>query len=200
MNSNQGNSQLLRTRYGAGQKGNMNTSKNRHETSAIEMASPEDNGKVTRPITGAASDGDKGPSREDIEYANINRTIAWGLVGTCIAILTFLLIIYYDVASAGEFDPLLFQLSLSVVTISLFLMSFAGSYYFRVVLPIRKKDMKAAYHIRVADNLFFLGFMSLAAEPPLILLTVKLYYAAAIAVILWLAAVVLGYRIRREFQ
>jgi len=178
----------------------MNTSKNRHETSAIEMASPEDNGKVTRPITGAASDGDKGPSREDIEYANTNRTIAWGLVGTCIAILTFLLIIYYDVASVGEFDPRLFQLSLSVVTVSMFLMSFAATYYFRVVLPVRRKDMKATYHLRVADGLFFLGFMFLAAEPPLILLTVRLYYVAVLAVALWLASIVIGYRVLREFR
>lgn len=149
---------------------------------------------------GGASRDDKGPSREEIEYANTNRTIAWGLVGTCIAILTFLLVIYYDVASAGEFDPRLFQLSLSAVTISTFLMSFAATYYFRVVLPIRKKDMKATSHIRVADNLFFFGFMFLSAEPALILLTVRLYYVAAIAVALWLASIVLGYRIRREFR
>jgi hypothetical protein len=157
---------------------------------------------LTEPSTGAAgaSNDGKGPSREDIEYAETNRTIAWGLVGTCIAILTFLLIIYYDVASAGEIDPILFQLSLSVIVISLFLMSFAGTYYFRVVLPIRKKDLRAAYHIRVADNLFFFGFMFLAAEPPLMLLTVRFYYAAAIAIALWMAAIVLGYQIRREFQ
>ena len=150
-------------------------------------------------VDGDSSD-DKGPSREQVEYANTNRTIAWGLVGTCIAILTFLLIIYFDVASAGEFDPNLFQLSLSVITISLFLTSFAGTYYFRVVLPIRKKDMKATYHLRVADNLFFSGFLFLAAEPPLILLTVRLYFAAAIAVALWLASIVIGYRVRREFR
>jgi hypothetical protein len=155
---------------------------------------------LTEPSIGAGGDPnqDKGPSREEIEYANTNRTIAWGLVGTCIGILTFLLVIYFDVASVGEFDPLLFQLSLSVITISLFLMSFAGTYYFRVVLPIRKKDLKAAHHIRMADELFFFGFMFLAAEPPLILLTVGFYYAATIAVALWVAAIVLGYRIRRE--
>jgi hypothetical protein len=149
---------------------------------------------------GEASDSEKGPSREDIEYANTNRTIAWGLVGTDIAILTFLLIIYYDVASIGEFDPILFQLSLSVVVVSLFLTSFAATYYFRVVLPIRRKDMRAAHHIRVADNLFFLGFMFLAAEPGLILVTVRLYYVAAIAVTLWLASIILGYIIQREFR
>jgi hypothetical protein len=157
---------------------------------------------LTEPSTGPGGSlgDDRGPTREEIEYAETNRTIAWGLVGTCIAILTFLLIIYFDVASAGEIDPVLFQLSLSVIVISLFLMSFAGTYYFRVVLPIRKKDMRAAYHIRVADNLFFFGFMFLAAEPPLMLLTVRFYYAAAIAVALWVAAMILGYRIRREFQ
>jgi hypothetical protein len=149
---------------------------------------------------GTASGDDRSPSREDIEYANTNRTIAWGLVGTCIAILTFLLIIYYDVSSAGEFDPFLFQLSLSAVTISMFLMSFAATYYFRVVLPVRKKDMKADYHLRVADSLFFFGFMFLSAEPALILLTVRLYFAAAVAVALWLASLVIGYRVRREFR
>jgi hypothetical protein len=135
-----------------------------------------------------------------MEYAHTNRTIAWGLVGTCIGILTFLLIIYYDVASVGEFDPLLFQLSLSVIVISLFLISFAGTYYYRVVLPIRKKDLRAVYHIRVADTLFFLGFLFLAAEPPLILLTTRLYYAAGVAVILWLVSIVLCLRIWSEFR
>jgi hypothetical protein len=147
-----------------------------------------------------APDDEKGPSREEVEYANTNRTIAWGLVGTCIAIMTFLLIIYYDVASVGEFDPNLFQVSLSAITISIFLMSFAATYYFRVVLPIRKKDMGATHHIRVADNLFFLGFMFLSAEVPLILLTVRLYFVAAIAIAGWLASIGLGYRIRREFR
>jgi hypothetical protein len=42
--------------------------------------------------------------------------------------------------------------------------------------------------------------MFLSAEPALILLTVRLYYVAAIAVALWLASIVLGYRIRREFR
>jgi hypothetical protein len=143
---------------------------------------------------------DNTPSREQIEYANTNRSIAWGLVGTCIAILTFLLIFYYNVPSAGLIDPRLFQFSLSVVTISIFLMSFAGAYYFRVVLPIRRKDLKANYHIRMADTLFFLGFMSLSAEPALILLTVGLYYATAVAVVLWLVSTVLGYRIWSEFR
>jgi hypothetical protein len=148
-------------------------------------------------VSGASSEG---LTRDDIEYANTNRSIAWGLVGTCIAILTFLLVIYFDVASAGEFDPLLFQLSLSAITISMFLMSFAATYYFRVVLPIRKKDMKATYHIQMADRLFFFGFMFLSAEPALILLTVRLYFVAVIAVALWLASIVLGFRIRREFR
>jgi hypothetical protein len=142
----------------------------------------------------------KGPSRDEIDYANANRTIVWGLVGTCIAILTFLLVIYFDVASAGEFDPFLFQLSLSAITISLFLLSFAASYYFRVVLPIRKKDKTATDHIRKADTLFFLGVMFLSAEPALILLTVRLYFVATIAIVLWMASITLGLKILREFR
>jgi hypothetical protein len=52
----------------------------------------------------------------------------------------------------------------------------------------------------VADNLFFFGFMFLSAEPALIFLTVRLYYVAAIAVVLWIASIVLGCRIRRGFR
>jgi hypothetical protein len=54
--------------------------------------------------------------------------------------------------------------------------------------------------LRVADNLFFFGFMFLSAEPALIFLTVRLYYVAAIAVVLWIASIVLGCRIRRGFR
>jgi hypothetical protein len=155
---------------------------------------------LSTPSAREVSEEKRGPSHEDIEYANANRTIVWGLVGTCIAILTFLLVIYFDVVSAGEFNPILFQLSLSSITVSLFLLSFAASYYFRVVLPIRKKDLKVVYHIRMADTLFFLGVMFLSVEPALILLTVRLYYVASIALALWIASIVIGYRILIEFR
>jgi hypothetical protein len=139
------------------------------------------------------------PLKEEIEYSNTNRAIAWGLVGTCIAILTFLLAIYYDASPAG-FDPGLFQASLSIIVVSMFLMSFAASYYSRVVRPTRKEYNKALDHVRTADIFFFLGVLFLSAEPALILLTVRLYYAATIAVIFWLVSIGLGYRIRDEFR
>ena len=151
-------------------------------------------------VGGAVSSDEKGPSKEQVENAHTNRAITWGLFGTCVGILTFLLIIYYDFGSAGKFGGLLFQLSLSVIVVALFFFGFAGGYYFRVILPIRKKDLKAAYHLRVGDTLFVMGFLFLAAEPPLILLTTGLYYSAGVAVILWLVSAALAYRLWSEFR
>ena len=146
------------------------------------------------------SSDDKGPSRAEIEYANTNRSLAIGIAGTCIAILTFLLLFFYTDALAGEFDSLLFQLSLSAITISMFLMFYSATYYFRVALPRRKKDMKVSHHLRRADTLFFFGIMFLAVELPLILLKIRLYDVAAIAVALWLASVVLVVYVWRDFR
>jgi hypothetical protein len=151
-------------------------------------------------VGGSVSGDEKGPSKEQIENAHTNRTITWGLFGTCVGILTFLLIIYYDFGTAGKFNSLLFQLSLSVIVVAMFFFGFAGGYYFRVILPIRKKDLMAAYHLKVGDILFVIGFLFLAAEPPLILLTTKLYYAAGVAIILWLVSIALAFRLWREFR
>jgi hypothetical protein len=154
----------------------------------------------TSAVRGAVSSDEKGPTKEQIENAHTNRTITWGLFGTCVGILTFLLIIYYDFGGAGRFDGLLFQLSLSVIVVALFFFGFAGGYYFRVILPIRKVDLRAAYHLRVGDTLFVIGFLFLAAEPPLVLLTTGLYYAAGVAVILWFVSIALAYRLWSEFR
>lgn len=154
----------------------------------------------TSAVEGAVSSDKRGPTKEQIENARTNRTITWGLFGTCVGILTLLLIIYYDSGAAGRFDGLLFQLSLSVIVVALFFFGFAGGYYFRVILPIRKKDLRAAYHLRVGDTIFVIGFLFLAAEPPLILLTTRLYYAAGVAVILWFVSIALAYRLWSEFR
>lgn len=153
------------------------------------------------PAVGGAVPGDeKGLSKEQIENAHTNRGITWGLFGTCVGILTFLLLIYYNFGSAGKFNSALFQLSLSVIVVALFFFGFAGAYYFRVILPIRTKGSKASYHLRIADTLFVIGFLFLAGEPPLILLTTGLYYPAGVAVILWFVSIALAYRISREFR
>jgi len=148
---------------------------------------------------GAPGDG-KGASQIDIEYANTNRNLSTGLGGTAVAILIFLLFFFYNGTLAGEFDPLLFRLSVSTVTISLFLMTYAAIYYYRVVLSERKKDMKAKYHIQRADTLFFFGIVFLLLEPPLILLTIKLYDVAALALALWLGSMVLEFLVWRDLR
>jgi hypothetical protein len=150
-------------------------------------------------VGGAVPSDEKGLSKEQIENAHTNRGITWGLFGTCVGILTFLLLIYYSFGSAGKFNASLFQLSVSVIVVALFFFGFAGAYYFRVILPIRKKGSKVTY-LRIADTLFVIGFLFLAAEPPLILVTTGLYYAAGVAVILWFVSIALAYRISREFR
>ncbi len=131
------------------------------------------------------------------EDANENRSLTAGLGGTCIAILTFVLIFLYDRANAGQINKFLFQATLLNIVVSLFLISLASLNYWFVMEALRTKHPRASNYERRADLFFASSLVLLLLEPTLILLTVKLYYVGAVALVLWAVGILflaLGWR------
>jgi len=125
----------------------------------------------------------------EYEDANQNRSLTAGLGGTCIAILTFVLIFLYDRAAAGQINNLLYQATLLNIVVSLFLISLASLNYWFVMEALRTHHPRAPVYERRADGFFAASLVLLLLEPTLILVTVKLYYVGAVAVVLWVVGV-----------
>jgi hypothetical protein len=129
--------------------------------------------------------------------ANENRSLTAGLGGTCIAILTFVLIFLYDRWTAGAINDVLFQATLLNIVVSLFLISLASVNYWFVMEALRTGHPHVTDYLQRADGFFAASLILLLLEPTLILDTVRLYYVGAVALALWLVGIVvlaLGWR------
>ncbi len=129
--------------------------------------------------------------------ANENRALTAGLGGTCIAILTFVLIFLFPLENAGQINDLLFQSTLLIIVVSLSLISLASLNYWFVMEALRTTPSRAMDYERRADGFFASSLILLLLEPTLILVTVHLYYVGAAALALWGVGVVflaLGWR------
>jgi len=122
-----------------------------------------------------------------VEYqdANENRSLTAGLGGTCIAILTFVLIFLYDRAAAGQIDDRLYQATLLNIVVSLFLISLSSLNFWFEMECLRTQHPRASLYEMRAHRLFASSLVLLLLEPTLILLTVRLYYVGAVAAVLW---------------
>jgi hypothetical protein len=123
------------------------------------------------------------------EDANENRSLTAGLGGTCIAILTFVLIFLFDRSTAGQINNLLFQATLLNIVVSLFLISLASLNYWFVMEALRTNPPRASDYERRADGFFATSLVLLLLEPTLILLTVNLYYVGGVALTLWVVGI-----------
>ncbi len=118
------------------------------------------------------------------EAANIDVSRVVTLVGTSIAIFTFLLFFLYPRYTSGEVDPILFQLSLIVIGFAIFFLVFAGLFFYSLTLPWESSSVAAKLQRR-ADRFWLLGYTVLLFEPSLILFTVKLPAVALVWLALW---------------
>jgi high-affinity Fe2+/Pb2+ permease len=132
--------------------------------------------------------------------ANENRSLTAGLGGTCIAILTFVLIFLYDRATAGQINNLLFQGTLGVIVVSLTLISLSSLNYWFVMEALRTVPPRATVYQQRADGFFASSLILLLLEPTLILVTVRLYYLGALAVSLWVVGILVLSVGWREFR
>lgn len=131
------------------------------------------------------------PTRAALELANSNRAMAAGLGGTSVGILTFALFFLYAGFRDGEFDPLLFRLTVGAIVASLFLFSYTAIYDYRLTVTIARRDRQATVLSHRADVTFLLGLILLTATPVLILLTARLWDLGLFALLLWLGVFVL---------
>ncbi|MFZ0892576.1 MAG: hypothetical protein WB778_09225 [Thermoplasmata archaeon] len=122
--------------------------------------------------------------------ANENRSLTAGLGGTCIAILTFVLIFLYDRDVAGTINNLLFQGTVLVIIVSLTLISLSSLNYWFVMEALRTTPSRATAYQTRADGFFASSLILLLLEPTLVLFTVHLNYLGAVALILWAVGIV----------
>src|SRR5881296_2962996 len=128
--------------------------------------------------------GEGGPTVGN-ETANLDVSRVVTLVGTSIAIFTFLLFFLYPRFSSGEINPILFQVTLTVIVLTIFAFSFSGLYYYRIrVLEMSSAEERKS--MRNGDLLWVLGTLFAGSEPALILFTVGLAAVAVVALSLWL--------------
>src|SRR5438046_10394638 len=118
----------------------------------------------------------------DLAAANVNR--AGTLVGSTIAVFTFLLFFLYPQYSSGRIDPTLFQLTLTIIILTILTFSLRGRYYYRVGVRKLSNAKKRASMQRGA--LFWLfGTLFIILEPALILLTEGVTAVGVVALTAW---------------
>lgn len=122
-----------------------------------------------------------------VEIANIDVSRVVTLVGTSIAIFTFLLFFLYPRYSTGEVDAILFQFTLTVLGVAIFSLVFAGLFFYMVTLPMPLSEAKRGALLGRGDWFWLLGYSLFLLEPSLILFTVRLYFVGLIWLVLWLS-------------
>jgi H+/Cl- antiporter ClcA len=115
------------------------------------------------------------PRLDSIEHADSNRNLAVSLGGTCIAILVFVLFFLYGGSLTGQFDPVLFQVTLVNIIVAGFLFGYAGTCYFTLIALVAKARAEAEVLNRRGFLFFVLGTVLLSLEPTLITLTLRLW-------------------------
>ena len=134
--------------------------------------------------------GEGGPTVGN-ETANLDVSRVVTLVGTSIAIFTFLLFFLYPRFASGEIDPVLFQLTLIVIGVAIFSLVYAGLYFYTLTLPYSRNAAESGAIQRRGDLFWLVGYSVLLLEPTLILLTVRLPIVALVWLALWLSYIYL---------
>src|SRR5438445_10331507 len=125
------------------------------------------------------------------EIANLYVGRVVTLVGTSIAIFTFLLFFLYPRFASGEIDPVLFQLTLIVIGMAIFSLVYAGLYFYTLTLPYSLDPAESGAIQRRGDLFWLVGYSALLLEPTLILRTVRLLVVALVCLTPWLSYVYL---------
>jgi O-antigen/teichoic acid export membrane protein len=123
--------------------------------------------------------------RLDRELATSNVNRAATLVGSSMAVFTFLLFFLYPRFSSGQIDPILFQITLALIVFTIFSFGFSGLYYYGLVGISKLSTDKKQSYFRRANMFFVLGLLFAVAEPALILFTIGLTFLGLTALTLW---------------
>jgi hypothetical protein len=119
----------------------------------------------------------------DLAAANVNR--AGTLVGSTIAVFTFLLFFLYPRYSTGQIDPVLFQVTLTIIILTILTFSLSGLYYYRIGV-LKLSSAKKSASVQRGALFWLFGTLFVILEPALILFTVGLTGVGIVALIAWL--------------
>src|SRR5919109_4856880 len=123
----------------------------------------------------------------ELAVSNVNR--AASLVGTSLAIFTFVLFFLYPRYITSQIDSTLFQIVLTDILLTIFMFGFSGLYYYTVISSptLGRNSIKEQNNLlHRAEVFFILGLLLGVLEPALILFTVGLTVPAVIASLLWI--------------
>jgi hypothetical protein len=133
----------------------------------------------------------------DLAAANVNR--AGTLLGSTIAVFTFLLFFLYPRYSSGQIDPLLFQITLTIIVLTILSFSLCILFCYRIgVLEMSSAEKQAS--MQTGALLWVIGTLFAVLEPALILFTIGLTVVGAVALSAWLLYTFLTLRDARRYQ
>lgn len=122
---------------------------------------------------------------QDLDLAAQNVTRAGTLVGSTIAVFSFLLFFLYPRYSSGQIDAVLFQVTLTIIVLTILTFSLSGLFYYRIgVLKLNTAKKRAS--MQRGAMFWLLGTLFIVLEPALILFTVGLTVVGIVALIAWL--------------
>ena len=121
----------------------------------------------------------------DLDYvtSNLNRSVT--LIGSNLAIFTFVLIFLYPRYASNQLNGVLFQATLTSSLLAIFLFGIAGVHYFEIVAMAKASIETKMQLVRRGDLLFVVSLLLPTAEPALILFTLDLTGVGIIAAVLW---------------
>ncbi len=119
----------------------------------------------------------------DLAAANVNR--AGTLVGSTMAVFTFLLFFLYPRYSSAQIDPVLFQVTLTIIILTILTFSLSGLFYYRIGV-LKLSSSKKRTSMQRGALFWLLGTLFIVLEPALILFTVGLTAVGIVALIAWL--------------
>ena len=121
----------------------------------------------------------------DLDYvtSNLNRSVT--LIGSNLAIFTFVLIFLFPHYASNQLNGVLFQAALTGSLLAIFLFGISGVLYFEVVAMKKASIETKRQLIRRGDLLFVVSLLLATAEPAFILFTLGLTGVGIIATVLW---------------
>jgi hypothetical protein len=119
----------------------------------------------------------------DFVASNLNRTVT--LIGSNLAIFTFVLVFLFPRYASDQLNGVLFQVTLTTSLLAIFLFGISGVYYLEVVGVATTSIARKRILVQRADSLFVVSLMLGTTMPALILFTLGIMVVAVIATGLW---------------
>jgi hypothetical protein len=135
----------------------------------------------------------------DLDLAPANVTRAGTLLGSTIAVFTFLLFFLYPRFSSGQIDPVLFQITLTIIVLTILSFSLCALFCYRIgVLRMTSTEKQAS--MQTGALLWIIGTLLVVLEPALILFTIGLTIVGVVAFVAWFLYTLFVLRDARRYQ